>query len=167
MFMDKLKQLINCNDNPLLNNPSIICERPKFQLLYNELGSMIQTLFIYQHQDLHDIPKVDDLKKRFTDAAEEAQYIGDLFLSGVHLRNHGDFLTFEHFNRSLNLDDVMTTFKSVEMEFMSMRIDSTEVDSTQRPERTLNQPALTPAPIHISRNLLGSKKSLDEIFVGA
>ncbi|MFS8025091.1 putative P-loop containing nucleoside triphosphate hydrolase, leucine-rich repeat domain superfamily [Helianthus anomalus] len=41
-----------------------------------------------------------------------------------------------------------------------------KVDSTQRPERTLKQPALTLAPIYISRNLLGSKKSLDEIFVG-
>ncbi|KAJ0433718.1 hypothetical protein HanIR_Chr17g0873371 [Helianthus annuus] len=70
MFMEKLNHLNNCNYIPFFNNPSIICERPQFQRLYDELGSMIQTLFIDQHQDLHDLEKLNDLKKRFIYPAE-------------------------------------------------------------------------------------------------
>ncbi|KAF5755739.1 hypothetical protein HanXRQr2_Chr17g0806191 [Helianthus annuus] len=84
MFMEKLNQLINCYDIPFINNPAIIIQRPQFQLLYQELGSMMQILFINQHQD-HE--KLNDLKRRFTNAAEEEQYIVDLFLSSVHIRN--------------------------------------------------------------------------------
>ncbi|KAI3795559.1 hypothetical protein L1987_38214 [Smallanthus sonchifolius] len=54
-----------------------------------------QTLFIEEHQDLE---KVNDLKKRFIDAAEEAQYILDLFL-------------YEDFSRSLKRDDVRRSFR--------------------------------------------------------
>ncbi|MFS8025714.1 hypothetical protein Hanom_Chr16g01478461 [Helianthus anomalus] len=75
MFMDKLNQLINCKDNPLFNNHAIIRKRPQLQLLYEDLGSMAQTLFIDKHQDLHDLEKLNDLKQRFVNAAEEAQYI--------------------------------------------------------------------------------------------
>ncbi|XP_022025247.1 putative late blight resistance protein homolog R1B-16 [Helianthus annuus] len=163
MFMDKLNQLINCDDIPSINNPEIMSERPQLQLLYEELGSMIQTLFIDQHQDLHDLQKVGDLKKRFIDAAEEAQYNVDLFLSGVHIRNTTkDFPTSEDFSPSLNLDDVRRSLKSVEVELMSMIMDNMKVGSSRRRERTLNQSA----PVSISRNSLGSKKLLDEIFVG-
>ncbi|MFS8024800.1 hypothetical protein Hanom_Chr16g01467661 [Helianthus anomalus] len=52
MFMEKLNQLINSNDIPFFNNPEIMYARPQLQLLYDELGSMIQTLFIDQDQDL-------------------------------------------------------------------------------------------------------------------
>ncbi|KAK1409050.1 hypothetical protein QVD17_41324 [Tagetes erecta] len=84
MFMEKLKQLIN---NPLINNKTVRRKGSEFQLLYQDLDSMIQTLFnIDQHQD----EKLDHLKKRFTCAAEEAQYVVDLFLSGVHIRNTDD-----------------------------------------------------------------------------
>ncbi|MFS8025060.1 hypothetical protein Hanom_Chr16g01470531 [Helianthus anomalus] len=87
MFMGNLNKLINCNDIPTINNPEIMCERPQFQLLYEELGSMVQTLFIDEHQNLHDVVKLNDLKRRFIEAAEEAQYIVDLFVSSVHFRN--------------------------------------------------------------------------------
>ncbi|KAI3795589.1 hypothetical protein L1987_38245 [Smallanthus sonchifolius] len=158
--MEKLKQLIiNCNHIPSINHPAIICERPQFQLLYEELASIIQTLFIDQHQDLE---RVNDLKKRFIYAAEEAQYKVDLFLSSVHIRNNGDFPTSEDFNPSLNLDDVRRSFESVKVEFMSMRIDNMKMDSSPRPERTLNKSA----PISFTRNSQGSKKLTDEIFVG-
>ncbi|KAJ0434942.1 putative P-loop containing nucleoside triphosphate hydrolase [Helianthus annuus] len=158
MFMDKLNQLINCNNNPLINIHSIIYARPQFQLLYEELGFMIQTLFIDQHQD--QLQKLSDLKKRFIYAAEEAEYNVDLFLSGVHIRNNGHFPTSEDFKRSLNLDDVMTLFKSVQVEFMTL---NKKIDSSPRPTRTVNQSA--PAPISFSGNSLRSKKFLDEIFV--
>ncbi|MFS8023223.1 putative P-loop containing nucleoside triphosphate hydrolase [Helianthus anomalus] len=157
MFMDKLNQLINCNDNPLINIHSIIHARPQFQILYEELGSMIKTLFIDQH---HDLQKLSDLKKRFIYAAEEAEYNVDLFLSGVHIRNNGHFPTSEDFKRSLNLDDVMTSFKSVQVEFINL---NKKIDSSPRPKITVNQSA--PAPISFSRNSLRSKKLQDEIFV--
>ncbi|MFS8024752.1 putative P-loop containing nucleoside triphosphate hydrolase, leucine-rich repeat domain superfamily [Helianthus anomalus] len=165
MFMDKLNQLINCDDIPSINNPEIISERPQLQLLYEELGSMIQTLFIDQHQELHDHQKVTDLKQRLIDAAEEAEYNVDLFLSGVHIRNTAqDFplSASEDFKRSLNLDDVRRSLKSVEVEVMSMCIDCMKTDSSPR----LNQSAAAAAQSSISRNTLGSKKLMDEIFVG-
>ncbi|KAI3795561.1 hypothetical protein L1987_38216 [Smallanthus sonchifolius] len=158
MLMEKLKQLINCNHIPFINHPSVICERPQFQLLYEDLGSMIQTLFIDQHQDLHDLEKLNDLKKRFTVAAEEAQYIIDLFLSGVHIRNTGRFPTSEDFKCTLNLDDVRRSLESVKVEFMSMRTANMKMDSYPRSDRTLDQSATT--PISFTRNPQGSKKHL-------
>ncbi|KAL8267890.1 hypothetical protein R6Q59_001688 [Mikania micrantha] len=183
MFMEKLKQLINCNDNQLINHPEIIREIPQFQLLHQDLGSMIQILYIDEHQDPHEHEKFDDLKKRFIAAAEEAQYIVDLFLSGVHIRNNasgvqirrsfkfvldlvlscvyirnnGRFPTSTDFEGSLNLIDVRSSFKSVKEEFISMRNDNTNIDASQTTDRTLNQSASA-----ASR----SKKLLDEIIVG-
>ncbi|KAL8267895.1 hypothetical protein R6Q59_001693 [Mikania micrantha] len=184
MFMEKLEQLINCNDNPLTNYPEIIREKPQFQLLYQDVGSMIQTLYIDEHQDSHQLEKFDDLKKRFIDAAEEAQYIVDLFLSGVHIRNNNvsdvqirrssksvvdlvlsfayirnnrHFPTSRAFKRSLNLVNVRRSFKSVKEKFMSMRNDNTKMDASRRTERTLDQSASAAA---------GPKKLLNEIIVG-
>ncbi|XP_076922254.1 putative late blight resistance protein homolog R1B-12 [Bidens hawaiensis] len=160
MFMQKLNQIIHCTDNPFFNNnPEIISERPQLQLLYHDLTSVIKTLsFIDQHQHLE---KVKDLKKRFIHVAEEAQYIVDLFLSSVVIRNNGNFHISEGFNPSLNLDDIRRSLKSVEVEFMSMRIDGMKLDSS---DRTDNQSV--PAQIPITRNSLRSKNVLDEIFIG-
>ncbi|XP_076944788.1 putative late blight resistance protein homolog R1B-16 [Bidens hawaiensis] len=144
MFMEKLNQLIHSTNNPLINNHSVIYARPQFQLLRQELGSMIQTLFVDQHQDLQ---KLADLKRRFIYAAEEAEYIVDLFLSRVHIRNNGHFLTSEYFKRPLNLDDVRRSFESIKGEFTSMRTDNMKTDSS---EITLNHSAA--APVSISRN---------------
>ncbi|MFS7985011.1 putative P-loop containing nucleoside triphosphate hydrolase, leucine-rich repeat domain superfamily [Helianthus anomalus] len=157
MFMEELNHLINNNHIPFINNHSIICQRPQFQLLYDDLGSMIRTLFIDEHQDLE---KVNDLKKRFAYAAEEAQYIVDLFLSGVHMRrNNVDF------KRSFDLNDVRRSLKSIEVEFMSLNDDRMKTDSSPRPQRTLNQSSATQST-RIEENSLGSKKILDNIFVG-
>ncbi|KAL8267892.1 hypothetical protein R6Q59_001690 [Mikania micrantha] len=161
MFMEKLKQLINCNDNRLINIPSIMYARPQFQLLHEDMGSMIQTLYIDKHQDLQEHEKLNDLKKRFIYAAEEAQYIVDLFLSGVHIRNNGHFPKSKDFKRSLHLDDVCRSFEYVRVEFMSRRINNMKLDSSQRPEKTLNQSAAAVAP----RNSPGSKKMPDDILI--
>ncbi|KAL8267674.1 hypothetical protein R6Q59_001472 [Mikania micrantha] len=141
---------------------------------------MIQTIYIDEHQDPHELEKFDDVKKRFIDAAEEAQYMVDLFLSGVHIRNNasgvqirrhsksvvdlvlccvyirnnGRFLASKDFERSLNLVDVRRSFKSVKEEFMSMRNDNTKMDASQT---TLNQSASA---------AIGSKKILDDYIVG-
>ncbi|MFS7990174.1 putative P-loop containing nucleoside triphosphate hydrolase, leucine-rich repeat domain superfamily [Helianthus anomalus] len=155
MFMEKLNQLINCNNNPLFNNPPVVCETPKFQLLYNELGTLIQTLYIDEHQHRYEHQKFNDLKKRFTCLVEEAQYIVDLFLSSVHIRDSGNFPTSEDLKCPLNIDDVMRSFKSFDLEFM----DNMKLNSSQRREETINHFAA-------ARNSQGSKKLLDEIVIG-
>ncbi|XP_076905803.1 putative late blight resistance protein homolog R1A-3 [Bidens hawaiensis] len=181
MFMEKLKQLINCNDIPFINNhPEIISERPQFQLLYHDLESMIQTLsFInQQHQE-----KGNDLMQRFIFAAEEAEYTVDLFLSDVHNWNNGNLPTsVEDFNQR-DRDDVKRSFKFVLNLFLSwvyirkntslpnpsLNLDevwrsfkSIQVELTSmKTERMLIQSAS--APVSISTN---SQKSPDEIVVG-
>ncbi|KAL7586842.1 hypothetical protein Lser_V15G40194 [Lactuca serriola] len=158
MFMEKLKQLIYSNDIPVINNPSIICERPQFQLLYEELGSMIQIFFNHEDQDLHNFEEVRKLKKRFKTAAEEAEDIVDIFISSVHVRNNGYFTISDVFQTSLNLEDVMRSIKSIKVEFMTTRIDNMKIDSSQRTESA----AGTSNPT----NSLGSKKVLEEMVVG-
>ncbi|KAI3745227.1 hypothetical protein L1987_58335 [Smallanthus sonchifolius] len=96
------------------------------------------------------------------DVAEEAQCKVDLFISDVHIRNNRRFPTSEDFKRSLNLDDVRRSFESVKVEFMSMRIDNMNMDSSPRPDRTLSQSA----PISCTRNSQGSRKLMGEIVVG-
>ncbi|KAL8228364.1 hypothetical protein R6Q57_015948 [Mikania cordata] len=162
MFMEKLKRLINCNDNPLANHPEIIREKPQFQLLYQDLGSVIQILYIDEHQNPHELEKFDDLKKSFIDVAEEAQYIVDLFLSAVHTRYKGNLspTSEEDIKPSLNIDDVRSSLQSVKMDFMSMGINNMELSSSQRPVRMLNQSAAG-----VPRNLSGSKKIPDDIII--
>ncbi|CAI9277448.1 unnamed protein product [Lactuca saligna] len=70
LFMNNLKELIYCKDNPpIINNPSIMYEMPQFQQLYEELCRVIRIFLIDQDED----EKVRNLKKRFKQAAEEAQ----------------------------------------------------------------------------------------------
>ncbi|KAI3795554.1 hypothetical protein L1987_38209 [Smallanthus sonchifolius] len=130
-----------------------------------------------QHQDLE---KVNDLKKRFIDAAEEAQYILDLFLYEdfsrslkrddvrrsfryvvnlflpcVHIRNNEHFPTSDDFNPSLNLDGVWRSFNLIKVELTGINIGS------------INQLApAAAAPVSFTRNSQGSKKLMDEIVVG-
>ena len=121
MFMDDLKKIIHGNHHLLINNnPLILFRRPKFQLLYQELDSIIQTLFNI-HEDHHELEKVRNLKKSFKDAAEEAQDTIDLFLSALHFTNNRVtwisvvfktsldlFLSAFHFrNTSLDLNKIL------------------------------------------------------------
>ncbi|KAD4982095.1 hypothetical protein E3N88_18766 [Mikania micrantha] len=169
MFMEKLKQLINCNDNPFINHPEIIREKPQFQLLHQDLDSMIQTLLIDEHHDTHELEKFDDLKKRFRDAAEEAQYTVDQFLSAVHTRYNVSgvqiwrsikfVVDLSDIKPSLNLDDVRNSIESFKVELMSTRINNMEFHSSRRAERKLNQSAAAP---RISQ---GSKKIPDEMII--
>ncbi|KAK1423639.1 hypothetical protein QVD17_18945 [Tagetes erecta] len=165
MFMEKLQQLITYNDNSMINNPTIIDERPQFQLLHEQLGSMIQTLFIDRHQELLDLEKLNDLKRRFMHAADEAQHIIDVFLSGVHIRNNGHSPTSEDLNGSLNLNDVRRSFTSVKVDFVSMRTDSMKIDSSRITDRTLNQSDAARISHNISTSV-ESNKMRDEIIVG-
>ncbi|KAD4982090.1 hypothetical protein E3N88_18761 [Mikania micrantha] len=156
MLMEKLKQLINCNDNPFINHPEIIREKHQFHLLHQDLASIIQILCIDQHQDPHQLEKIDDWKKRLIDAAEEAQYIIDLFLSAVNtIYNENISLASkeEDIQPFLNLVDVRSSLQFFKVEFMSTKINNMELDSSPRPERTLNQSTAA-----VPRNSPGSKK---------
>lgn len=129
--MDNLKQLIYNNDNPLINHQSILCERPQFNLLYKELGSMIQILFVDNGHNLVFEPEhVRDLKKRFIDVAEEAHDIIDLFVSAVYYRNRGHSPRSDVFKTSLNLEEVMRLLKSIKMEFMTMITNNMNMSSS-------------------------------------
>ncbi|KAJ0870079.1 putative P-loop containing nucleoside triphosphate hydrolase [Helianthus annuus] len=74
------------------------------------------------------------------------------------MRNNVDF------KRSFDLNDVRRSLKSVEVDFMSLNVDRMKTDSSPRPQRTLNQSSATQSTT--SGNSLGSKKILDNIFVG-
>ncbi|XP_076886049.1 putative late blight resistance protein homolog R1B-17 [Bidens hawaiensis] len=143
---------------------------------------MIQTLILIDKYE--DLDRLIDLKKRFIDTAEKAEYIIDLFLSGVHIRNNrfrgfkrflnprGSFKSVvylflssvhirntQHFltqgDLSLSLDDVRRSFKSLVVEFTSIiKMDSSEIQSAP------------PAPISISTNSQASMKLLDGNLVG-
>ncbi|PWA37240.1 NB-ARC domains-containing protein [Artemisia annua] len=159
LFMENLKQLIYSNDNPLINNhPSILSERPQLQLLYDELDSMIQILFHGEHTELQY------LKRRFKRTAEEAQYIIDLFVSGVHCRKLGYSPRPDVFRTFLNLDHVMRSIKSIKEELIKTSMDNMKIDSSQRTKSQQVQSAA--AGTSNSRSTLGSKKLLDEIVVG-
>ncbi|CAH1419424.1 unnamed protein product [Lactuca virosa] len=159
MFMEKLKQLIYSNDVPIIKIPSIVREGPQFQMLYEKLGSMIQTLFIHQNHGLENIEKVTTLRKRFKAVAEEAEDIVDLFLSTVHFGNYGYFPTSDVICPSLNLEVVMRSINSIKMESMTMSIDNMKMDSSLRPDTLQMQSAGNSR----TRNSRGSK---EEIVVG-
>ncbi|KVI04084.1 putative late blight resistance protein homolog R1B-17 [Cynara cardunculus var. scolymus] len=167
MLMDNLKHLIYGNNDPLIHrNPSILSQRPQFQLLHEELGSIIQTLFnIHEYHHLHELQNVKDLMKRFKDAAEEAQDIIDIFLSALHFRNIGFPPTSDVFNTSVNLENVMRSIESIKMELMTINIDDMKMDSSPSP-RIDRLNAQSASGTSGTRNPLGAKKPLEEIVVG-
>ncbi|XP_023766728.1 putative late blight resistance protein homolog R1A-10 [Lactuca sativa] len=162
MFMEKLKQLMYCNDIPVINNPSILCERPQFQLLYEELGSVIKILFNHEDQDLHNFEEVRKLKKRFKAAAEEAEGIVDMFLSAVHCRNNGYSPRSDVFQTSLHLEVVMRSIESIKIEFMTLSINKMKMDSSLKTDRLQTQSSGTSH----TRNSRGSKNLLEKVVVG-
>ncbi|KAJ9537302.1 hypothetical protein OSB04_030035 [Centaurea solstitialis] len=127
LFMESLKQLIHGSHNPFTKNPSVLSERPQIQLLYQELGSLIQTLFIHEHHHhLLELQKFTTLKRRFKDVAEEAQDIIDLFLSSLHsrkirnLKEFEGFLTFHSANQTSTWNLVNGIRDSNSFEFHSI-----------------------------------------------
>ncbi|KAJ9550615.1 hypothetical protein OSB04_014660 [Centaurea solstitialis] len=172
MFMGYLKQIINCNHVhiPFINNnPMILSEMPKFQLLYQELDSIIQTLSnIHQHHHHHELEKVRNLKKRFRDAAEEAQDTIDLFLSDatVDFTNSGVFLDLMMSQGRPSRIDFCLLVNSQSMMTLDLmtwyplwilrRIAHVKTQSA----------AAAAAETSYTRNPLGIKKPSEEIVVG-
>ncbi|KAL4572858.1 hypothetical protein LXL04_019646 [Taraxacum kok-saghyz] len=163
MFMKKLKQLIDCNDNPIISNPSVLCERPQFLHLYEELGSLMHTLFIKEGDNLENFENVRNQRKILKAVAEEAEDIVDLFLSTVYFNNKGYFPRSDVFHPSLHLEGVVRSIKSIKMELMTLSIDNMSMDSSGTTNRLQIQ---SPVRASTSRNSLGSKKLLEEIVVG-
>ncbi|KAJ9550362.1 hypothetical protein OSB04_014407 [Centaurea solstitialis] len=184
MFMDKLKQIINGNDIPLINdNPLILSERPRFQLLYQELDSVIQALSnIHEdHRNSYELEKVRDLKKRFKDAAEEAQDTIDLFLSDVIIRfnsrlsrsrregrrggrrNRGLYPRSNVMKTSVDLEKVLKSIESIKVELMTINIGNMKMDSSSRIDHVKTRSV---AGTSYTRNPLGIKKPSEEIVVG-
>ncbi|KAJ9551556.1 hypothetical protein OSB04_015601 [Centaurea solstitialis] len=175
MYMGYLKQLIHRNDIPFIsNNPMILSERPQFQLLYQELDSIIQTLSNihrhHHHYNPDELEKVTSLEKRFKDVAEEAQDTVDLFLSGLHIRNRGLSPRPDVFKTSLDLEKVMTSIESIKVELMTFNIDNLKIDVSPRidPRKTKSSSAAAAgAGPSFTRNPFGKKKPLmEEIVVG-
>ncbi|KAJ9553998.1 hypothetical protein OSB04_018043 [Centaurea solstitialis] len=169
MFMGYLKQIIDCNDIPLFNNnPMILFERPKFQLLYQELASIVQTLSNIHHHQHHELERVQNLKKRFKDVAEEAQYVIDLYLTATtaDFRDKEDIcFTSEIFKTSLDLENVMRSIESIKVELMTINIDNMKMDPSPRIDTLKTHSAGTST--YSTRNLLGKMKpSMKEIVVG-
>ncbi|KAJ9550616.1 LOW QUALITY PROTEIN: hypothetical protein OSB04_014661 [Centaurea solstitialis] len=142
LFMDNLKKLIDGN-HPLINNTSkILSERPQFQLLYQELHSIIQTLFSIhedRHHQHHELEKVRDLKKRFKEVVEEAQDTIDLYLSAVSVNFTNSRLSpmSDVFKTYLDLEKVMRSINSIKVEFMTIDIHNMKMDSSPRIDDTL------------------------------
>ncbi|KAJ9553994.1 hypothetical protein OSB04_018039 [Centaurea solstitialis] len=166
MFMGYLKQIINCNDIPLFNNNlMILSERPQFQLLYQELDSIVQTLSnIHQHNH-NELEKVRNVKKRFKDAAEEAQDIIDLFLSAVTVdfTNSGISPTSDVFKAFLDLENVMRSIESIKVEFMTIDIDNMKMNSSPRIDRLKTHSARDAAGTSTNYS---TRNPLEEIVVG-
>ncbi|KAJ9551663.1 hypothetical protein OSB04_015708 [Centaurea solstitialis] len=172
MFMGYLKQIINCNDIPFINNnPMILSERPQFQLLYQELASIIQTLSNIDQHLHHELEKVRNLKKRFKDVVEEAQDIIDLYLSAVTV-DFGDIglsPTSDVFKTSLDLENVMKSIESLKLEVTTINIDIMKMDPSPRINSLKTHSGRDAAGTSTSntRSSLGKlNPSMEEIVVG-
>ncbi|CAH1412650.1 unnamed protein product [Lactuca virosa] len=156
LFMNNLKELIYCKDNPLIiNSPSILYETPQFQQLYEELCPVIQIFFIDQDQD----EKVRNLKKRFKQAAI------DLFLSNVHFRNKGRFTRFSVVKRSLDLEEVIKSIKSIKVEFAMITNNKMGSPQVSDQSQIIIQSA-SAAESSCTRKSLGMMKVSEETVVG-
>ncbi|KAJ9550367.1 hypothetical protein OSB04_014412, partial [Centaurea solstitialis] len=186
MLMEDLKKIIHGNHHPLINNNRLILsERPRFQLLYQELDSVVQALSIIRedHRNLYELEKVRDLKKRFKDAAEEAQDTIDLFLSDVIIRFNNRLsrrrrsrksrrsrrnrrlspISDDVFKTSLDLEKVLKSIESIKVELVTINISNMKMDSSSRIDHVKTRSV---AGTSYTRNPLGIKKPSEEIVVG-
>ncbi|KAK1410603.1 hypothetical protein QVD17_37140 [Tagetes erecta] len=89
LLMENLKQLICCENNPLINNnPFVQDKRPQLQFLYQEL-EFLRTFLIDMEitKRTHD-EKTRNFMTRLRDVKEEAEDIVDMFLTRAFIRNN-------------------------------------------------------------------------------
>ncbi|KAD7117459.1 hypothetical protein E3N88_04727 [Mikania micrantha] len=80
LFMENLLQLSYNNNHPVVNCETILSKRPQMQRLYQELGDIIQILFVEEQSVIHEMEQVRNLKIRLKDVAQEAHNIVGLFV---------------------------------------------------------------------------------------
>ncbi|KAI3818938.1 hypothetical protein L1987_12760 [Smallanthus sonchifolius] len=177
LFMENLMQLSYSKKNPIVNsNALILSKRPQMQLLYQELGHMIQILFVEEQDDLHEIR---NLKIRFKDVVQEAHSIVGVF---VYSTNYSSVTCRETYSSikyflncmkvkrstnskySLNLEDVMRSLKSIKEELTTI-LSNRKTDSSRSID-SLKTQTQTVVGTCGTRNLLGTKKVLEETIVG-
>ena len=168
VFKDNLKQLIHGNHDLVINNnPMILSETPQLHLLYQELASIIQTFFeIHQHHHPYDLQEIENLKRRFKYAAEEAQDIIDLFLSTVHFRKRGLSPRSDVFKTFLDLDKVLKYIESIKLELMAINISNMKMDSSSRMDHVKTRSVAAAAGTSYTRNPSETKKPSEDIVVG-
>ncbi|PWA59203.1 NB-ARC domains-containing protein [Artemisia annua] len=92
LFMTKLRWLLYDDTNDLVRtNPLIKAKKPDIQLLYEELGSLIDLWFKYwtnNQEQLHELEDLGSWKRELTDVAREAEDIIDVFISYAILNNN-------------------------------------------------------------------------------
>ncbi|KAF5755749.1 putative P-loop containing nucleoside triphosphate hydrolase [Helianthus annuus] len=151
---------------------------PQLQLLYQELGSMNQTLFSEKRNYLHKLEEVRNLKGRFKDVVEEAHDMLDLIVLDTHSNSKNRiFIQMLHIidfhprtdkrkNQSVCAltVDVMRSIKSIKEEYFSI-LHNMKMEPHLRTDKPKAQSAAAGATSS-SRNSLGSNSLLDEIVVG-
>ncbi|KAJ0447686.1 putative P-loop containing nucleoside triphosphate hydrolase [Helianthus annuus] len=151
---------------------------PQLQLLYQELGSMIQTLFSEKRNYLHKLEEVRYLKGRFKDVVEEAHDMLDLIVLHTHSNSKNRiFIQMLHIidfhprtdkrkNQSVcaMTVDVMRSIKSIKEEYFSI-LHNMKMEPHLRTDKPKAQSAAAGATSS-SRNSLGANSLLDEIIVG-
>ncbi|KAI3736406.1 hypothetical protein L6452_15945 [Arctium lappa] len=157
LLMENLKQIIFCDNNPLIKyNLFVQDKRPQLLFLYQELESL-RTFVIDMEvaKEPNELEKVRNLERRLRDVVEEVEDIVDLFLTSAFIKNNTSMTMcgFDSMNRSLNFDRVMEEIRSVKEEIMEKKMQS-------QPEGL--QPA---AGTLVSRNL-SSAVLKEEIIVG-
>ncbi|KAF5778557.1 putative P-loop containing nucleoside triphosphate hydrolase, leucine-rich repeat domain superfamily [Helianthus annuus] len=175
LFMENLKMLIYNNDNPVINNhPSVLSKRSEILLLYEELSSMIQILFVEKENDIHELEEVRNLKKRFRDLAEEVHNTIGLFVYVVNFKSKYDsiedgpnFKSAESsykYKYSLDLKNVMKSVKSIRKQLDKIP-DKLKMVSSRSINR-LKTESVSAAGISGTKNPVRMKKVLNNMVVG-
>ncbi|KAD7117466.1 hypothetical protein E3N88_04734 [Mikania micrantha] len=181
LFMENLKQLSYSNNHPIVKkSATILSKRPQMQLLYQELGYIIQILFVEEQSVIHEMEQVKNLKIRLKDVAQEAHNIVGLFVYYNYRKSttcHSIYGSVKYFLNcmknersthkyySLNLKDVMGSLNSIKEELNTV-FDNLKMDSTRSIDSLKSQKQTAFAGTSHTRYPLGKKKVLEQTVVG-
>ncbi|KAJ9552089.1 hypothetical protein OSB04_016134 [Centaurea solstitialis] len=176
LLMENLKQIIYCDNNPMIKSNLFVQEkRPQILFLYQEL-EYLRTFVIEIEvvKEPNELEKVRNLERRVRDLVEEVEDIVDLFLTGTFIR-HNTSMTicgFDSKNRTLNVDRVMEEIKSIKEEIMDNKMQSrlsVETSIVGNPSSAVLKNkiivGLEDASMVLVERITGSHKKLDIISV--
>ncbi|KAD7117470.1 hypothetical protein E3N88_04738 [Mikania micrantha] len=181
LFMENLMQLSYSKNHPVVkNSATILSKRPQMQRLYQELGDIIQILFVEEQSVIHEMEQVRNLKIRLKDVAQEAHNIVGLFVYYNYRKSttchsiYGSVKYFLNYMKnersthkyySLNLKDVMGSLNSIKEELNTV-FDNLKMDSSRSIDSLKSQKQTAFAGTSRTRYPLGKKKVLEETVVG-